>query len=35
MRNDIAIQMYSIKDITKENYLNVFKLVSELGFKNI
>ena len=35
MRNDIAIQMYSIKDITKENYLNGFKLVSELGFKNI
>lgn len=35
MRNDIAIQMYSIKDITKENHLNGFKLVSELGFKNI
>lgn len=35
MRNDIAIQMYSLKDITKENYLNGFKLVSELGFKNI
>ena len=35
MRNDIAIQMYSIKDITKENYLNGFKLVSKLGFKNI
>jgi len=35
MRNDIAIQMYSIKDITNENPLNGFKLVSELGFKNI
>lgn len=35
MRNDIAIQMYSIKDITKENYLAGFKLVSDLGFKNI
>lgn len=35
MRNDIAIQMYSIKDITKENYLTGFKLVSDLGFKNI
>lgn len=35
MRNDIAIQMYSIKDITKEDYLNGFKLVSKLGFKNI
>ena len=35
MRNDIAIQMYSIKDITKENYLNGFKLISDLGFENI
>lgn len=35
MRNDIAIQMYSINSITKENYLNGFKLVSNLGFKNI
>ena len=35
MRNDIAIQMYSIKDITKESYLNGFRLVSDLGFKNI
>lgn len=35
MRNDIAIQMYSIKDITKENYLEGFNLVSKLGFKNI
>lgn len=35
MRNDIAIQMYSIKDITNENYLEGFKLVSKLGFKNI
>lgn len=35
MRNDIAIQMYSLKDITKESYLDGFKLVSELGFKNI
>lgn len=35
MRNDIAIQMYSIKDITQESYLNGFKLVSKLGFKNI
>lgn len=35
MRNDIAIQMYSIKDITKENYLDGFKLVSSLGFNYI
>ncbi len=35
MRNDIAIQMYSIKDITEKNYLDGFKLVSNLGFKNI
>lgn len=35
MRNDIAIQMYSIKDITKENYLKGFELVNKLGFKNI
>ena len=35
MRSDIAIQMYSLRDITKENYLDGFKLVSKLGFKNI
>ena len=35
MRSDIAIEMYSLRDITKENYLDGFKLVSKLGFKNI
>lgn len=35
MRNDIAIQMYSLKDITKVNYLDGFKLAADLGFKNI